>query len=101
MAWLRLTLQDGRTCLINTDQVSEIYSSVLGCNAQIRLHDGPTTVRESAAVIAGMIEQAERRERAEGIFRAIVSNLSHGLTPVEIWDTAWTLLEARDELGES
>jgi hypothetical protein len=101
MAWLILTLQDGRTCVINTDQVSEVHDRCLDKYAEVRLHDGITIVRESAAVIAGMIEQAERRERAEGIFRAIVCNFPHGYDPAEIWDTAWRMLEARDMSGES
>lgn len=98
MAWLRLTLEDGRICLVNIDKVSEIYNRVAEQKAQVRNHDGLTTVRESVDEIAGMIEQTERRERAEGIFRAIVCNFPHGYDPAEIWDTAWRMLEARDEL---
>jgi uncharacterized protein YlzI (FlbEa/FlbD family) len=101
MAWLKLTLQDGRACLVNTDQVSEIYCNPLDSNAEIRLHDGITIVREGVDEIAAMIEAAERRERAEAIFRAIACNFPHGYDPAEIWDTAWRMLEARDEMEGS
>ena len=101
MAWLKLTLQDGRTCLVNTDQVSEVFVSVADYNTGVRLHDGVTGVSEGVDEIAGMIEQAERRERAEAIFRAIACNFAHGYDPAEIWDTAWRMLEARDEMAGS
>jgi hypothetical protein len=90
MAWLRLTLQDGRMCLINTDQVSEVYSNVLNRNAEIRLHDGVTIVRESVDEIAGMIEQAEWRKRVLKVACAIMSSttLSSGLTSEQVWARA-------------
>ena len=95
MAWLRLTLQDGRMCLINTDQVSEIYSSVLDRNAEIRLHDGITMVRESVGVIAGMIEQVAWRERVLAVACAIMSNEhSNGLTSEQVWTRASRFADA-------
>jgi hypothetical protein len=89
MAWLRLTLQDGRTCVINTDKVSEIYDSVPDRNAEIRLHDGLTIVRESVEQIAGMIAQAELRKRVLAVACAIISNEhSNGLTSEQVWTRA-------------
>jgi hypothetical protein len=89
MAWLRLTLQYGRACLINTDQVSEIYGSVLHKYTEIRLHDSVTIVRESIDEIAGMIEQAECRERVLAVACAIMSNEhSNGLTSEQVWARA-------------
>jgi hypothetical protein len=89
MAWLRLTLQDGRTCRINTDQVSEIYGSVLDKCTEIRLHDGVTIVRESVDEIASMIEEAEWRKRVLAVACAIMSNEhSNGLTSEQVWARA-------------
>ena len=101
MTWLQLTLQDGRTCLVNSDKVSEVWPSAHSCaNAGIRQHHGVTLVRETVDEIGEMIQAAERRERVDGIFRAIVYNFPHGYDPAEIWDTAWRMLEARDEMSE-
>ena len=98
MAWLKLTLQDGRTCLVNSDKVSEVWPSAHSCaNAGIRQHDGVTLVRETVDEIGEMIQAAERRERVDGIFRAIVYNFPHGYDPVEIWETAGRLEDARDK----
>ena len=48
MTWLKLTLQDGRTCLTNNDQVSEVWAAEHSvANAGIRQHDGVTLVRET------------------------------------------------------
>ena len=97
MAWLRLTLQDGRTCLINTDQVSEIFRAPVGCtgcNAEVRQHDGLTSVRESVEEIGDMIERDEARKRIERVFLAIVCNFPHGYDPAEIWETASVLHHA-------
>jgi len=89
MAWLRLTLQDGRTCLINTDQVSEIYDSSLDKYAEVRLRDGLTIVRESVEQIAGIIEQAEWRKSVLAVACAIVSNdHANGLTSEQVWARA-------------
>ena len=101
MAWLKLTLQDGRTCLVNSDKVFEVWPSAHSCaNAGIRQHDGVTLVRETVEEIAAMIEAAARRERVEGIISAIVYNFPHGYDPVEIWETARRLENARDQLGQ-
>ncbi len=89
MAWLRLTLQDGRTCLVNSDQVSEVYNDAPGRNTDVRTHDGVTSVRESVDEIAAMIEQAEWRERVLKCACAIVScEYSDGLTSEQIWTRA-------------
>ena len=88
MAWLRLTSRGGRTCLINTDKVSEIYDRT-DSNAEIRLLDGITIVRESADEIAGMIQEAEWRERVLAVACAIVSNEhANGLTSEQVWARA-------------
>jgi hypothetical protein len=101
MAWLKLTLQDGRTCLTNSDQVWEVWQSAHSCaNAGIRLHDGVTLVRETVEEIAAMIQAAERRERVDRIFLAIVYNFPQGYDPKEIWDAARRLESARDQLGQ-
>ena len=89
MAWLRLTLQDGRTCLINSDQVSEVYSSVLDRNAEVRLHDGVTIVGETVDEIAAMIERGEWRDRVLQVACAIMSNEhANGLTSEQVWARA-------------
>lgn len=99
MAWLRLTKQTGCEVLVNTDQVSEFTAYNDGTTVWCPTYS--TDVRESIYEIVGMIEQAERLERAEGIFRSIVYNFPQGYDPVEIWKTAWRLMDARDELEES
>ena len=89
MAWLKLTLQDGRTCLVNTDQVSEIYCKPLDRNAEIRLHDGLTIVGEGVDEIAGFIEEAVWRERVLQVACAIMSNEhANGLTSEQVWARA-------------
>lgn len=86
MAWLRLTLQDGRTDLINTDQVSEVYDCVSDKCAELRLHDGITIVRESVDEIAAMIEKSELRERVLKCACAIMANEhSNGLAAEQLW----------------
>ncbi len=89
MAWLRLTLQDGRTYLVNGDQVSEVYNCVLDKCAQVGNHDGLTIVRESVDEIAAMIEQAEWRERVLRCACAIMANQhANGLTSEQVWARA-------------
>ena len=89
MAWLRLTLQDGRACLINTDQVSEFFCNPLDRNACIRQHDGVTAVRESVGEIGAMIEQAAWRDRVLKVACAILSNNHvNGLTSEQVWARA-------------
>jgi hypothetical protein len=87
MAWLKLTLQDGRTCLANIDKVSEIWQSAHICaNAGIRQHDGVTLVRETVEEIAEMIQQAEWCERVLKVACAILSNEhANGLTAEQVW----------------
>jgi len=88
MAWLRLTLQDGRTCLVNTDQVSEVWqpSSHSCANAGIRQHDGVTLVRETVEEIGDMIERAVWRDRVLTVACAIMSNEhANGLTSEQVW----------------
>ena len=93
MAWLRLTSQGGRTCVINTDQVSVIYS--IDRKAEIRLNDGITIVCESVDEIAGMIQKAEWRERVLAVACAIVSNEhSSGLTSEHVWARAVRFADA-------
>jgi hypothetical protein len=95
MAWLRLTLQDGRACLVNTDQVSEAWQSAHSCaNAGIRQHDGVTLVRETVEEIGEMIERGEARKQIERVFLAIVCNFPHGYDPEEIWEVASVLHHA-------
>ena len=98
MTWLKLTTLDGRKAILNTDQISEI--SERNGSIETGIWSGGTLMffRESIEEIGPMIEAAERRERAEAIFRAIVCNFPHGYNPAEIWDTAWRMLEARDEM---
>ena len=89
MAWLRLTLQDGRTCLVNTDQVSEFFVSLADYNTGVRQHDGVTGVREGVDEIAGMIEEAKWRERVLRVACAIMSNgHAAGLTSEQVWARA-------------
>jgi hypothetical protein len=87
MAWLRLTSPENQTCVINTDQVSVIYS--IGRQAEILLHHGNAIVCESADEIAGMIQEAEWRERVLAVACAIMSNEhSSGLTSEQVWARA-------------
>ena len=44
-----------------------------------------------------MIEAAERRERVDRIFLAIVYNYPQGYDPAEIWETARRPEDARDK----
>jgi hypothetical protein len=105
MAWLRLTLHDGRTDIINLDQVSEVsevYDHPLGKYAEVRLHDGITIVRESADEIAGMIEQVARRERVLAVACAIMSNEhSNGLTSEQVWARAARFVNAEPKIGDA
>ena len=101
MAWLKLTHLDGRRAILNTDQISEITERSGLIQTGIRSDGTLMFYRESVEEIAAMIEAAERRERAQAIFRAIVCNFPHGYDPAEIWDTAWRMLEARDEMEGS
>ena len=98
MAWLKLTHLDGRRAILNTDQISEISERNGSIETGIRADGALKFFRESVDEIAAMIEQAERRERVDRIFRAIVYNFPQGYDPAEIWDTAWRMLEARDEM---
>ncbi len=91
MAWLRLTLQDGRTCLVNTNSVSEVWqASAHSCaNAGIRQHDGVTLVRETVEEIGDMIERAVWRDRVLTVACAIMSNEhANGLTSEQVWTRA-------------
>ena len=90
MTWLKLTLQDGRTCLTNSDQVWEVWQSAHSCaNAGIRLHDGVTLVRETVEEIAAMIERSVWRERVLAVACAIMSNEHvNGLTSEQVWARA-------------
>ena len=100
MAWLKLTHLDGRRAILNTDQISEI--SERNGSIETAIWSGGTLMffRESVEDIAAMIEAAARRERVEGIFRAIVYNFPHGYDPVEIWETARRIEDARDQMDE-
>ena len=97
MAWLKLTHLDGRRAILNTDQISEITERSGLIQTGIRSDGTLMFYRESVEEIGAMIEQAERRERVDRIFRAIVYNFPQGYDPDEIWDTAWRMLEARDQ----
>ena len=89
MAWLRLTLQDGRTCLVNTDQVSEFFVSLADYNTGARQHDGVTGVREGVDEIAAMIQHGVWRDRVLKVACAILSNNHvNGLTSEQVWARA-------------
>ena len=86
MAWLKLTLQDGRTTIFNSDEVSEICDLRDSNGAAVWSHGMVTEVRESVAEIAAMIEQAAWRERALQCACAIMSNEhANGLTSEQVW----------------
>jgi hypothetical protein len=90
MAWLKLTLQDGRKNLVNTDQVSEVWAAEhSAANAGIRQHDGVTLVRETVDEINEMIERDAWRERVLRVACAIMSNEhANGLTSEQVWARA-------------
>jgi len=100
MAWLRLTTERAQITLVNTDQITEICQNRSGCGCKIWGQGSLFDVRESVDEIAAMIELAERAERVDGIFRAIVPNFPHGYDPLEIVDTARRLLDALDKSRE-
>jgi hypothetical protein len=91
MAWLKLTLTDGRTTIFNSDKVSEICDLRDSNGAAVWSHGTVTEVHESVEDIGEMIECGEIRKRIERIFLAIVCNFPHGYDPDEIWDAANTL----------
>lgn len=100
MAWLRLTTERVQTTLINTDQITEICQNRSGCGCKIWGQGSLLDVRESVDEIAAMIADAERRERLDGIFKAIVCNFPQGYDPAEIVETARRLLDALDKPRE-
>lgn len=91
MVWLKLTHRDGTKCLINSDQVSEIY----GCPGPVRstgamrMGDSVVPVEETVDEIAAMIETAEWRERALKVACAIITNEhAAGLRSEHVWSRA-------------
>ena len=105
MAWLRLTQLDGLTALVNSDQVTEIYpqkepANRSGFGSGIMQDGQRVSYRESVDEIAAMIADTERRDRVDGIFRAIVCNFPHGYDPAEIVETARRLMDALDKSRE-
>ena len=91
MTWLKLTLQDGRTTIVNSDEVSEICDLRDSNGAAVWSHGTVTEVQESVEDIGEMIRTGESRKSVERIFLAIVYNFPHGYDPEEIWDAANTL----------
>ena len=94
MAWLKLTLQDGRTTIFNSDKVSEIYDLRDSNGAAVWSHGTVTEVHESVEDIGEMIERGEARKQIERVFLAIVCNFPHGYDPEEIWEVASVLHHA-------
>jgi uncharacterized protein YlzI (FlbEa/FlbD family) len=91
MAWLKLTHLDGRTAILNTDQISEISERNGSIETGIRSDGTLMFFRESVEEIEEMIRTSEARKSVERIFLAIVYNFPHGYDPDEIWDAANTL----------
>ena len=91
MTWLKLTLQDGRKAILNTDQISEISERSESSEAAVWSGGRLMFFQESVEEIAEMIERGEARKRIERVFLAIVYNFPHGYDPDEIWDAASTL----------
>lgn len=85
MAWLRLTMQDGRTTIFNSDEVSEICDLRDSTGAAIWSCGTVTEARESVEEIAAMIEQAVWCDRVLQVACALLSNKhSNGLTSEQV-----------------
>jgi uncharacterized protein YlzI (FlbEa/FlbD family) len=91
MTWLKLTLQDGRKAILNTDQISEISERSGSIETGIRSDGTLMFFRESVEEIGDMIRESSARESVERVFLAIVCNFPHGYDPEEIWEAAKTL----------
>ena len=89
MAWLKLTMQDGRTTIFNSDEVSEICDLRDSNGAAVWSHGTVTEVHESVEDIGEMIQRAEWRERVLRVACAIMSNEhTNGLTSEQVWARA-------------
>jgi uncharacterized protein YlzI (FlbEa/FlbD family) len=98
MAWLKLTHLDGRTAILNTDQISEISERNGSIETGIRSDGTLMFFRESVEEIGPMIEQGERAELVTRFALAIVESGTDVMMH-DVWRMAAEYADAKPKIG--